>query len=890
MIETIVKRDGTHEPFDSTKLFKWAEWACKGVAKYVDWGKVVLTAVNDLPKVCKSSMLQEALIDACKDMNTWSYYKMAGRLYASQLDKKIFPEGKPTVLALHAEMAKIGYMEKLDYTEAEYAEVENLINHDLDNESVWFGLAYINGKYALKNKINNKVYETQQFVYMRMAMALGQGELNKMEVVKDYYELFNEKVLNAPTPNYVNLGTPLRGYASCCVYTTKDTADSLAVGDHIAYKMTCLSAGIGNNLQTRSVGDPVRGGAIKHRGKIFYYKAVVAATQANMQNGRGGAATTHSSVYDPEVLDILQLRNPRQTEDKRVRGMHFSLQTNKPFARIVGEDGNYSTFSMYSQPELHKAFYSDDEAKFLELYNAYLTTDEAKSKSARARDAIVSSLTEAFETGTAYLSWIDEMNRHTAFKDPIFSSNLCVAPETIITTKEGQGQIKDYVNTSVEIWNGEEWSEVTVVKTGENQKLIKVTVDSTQSLECTEYHKWYVEIDSTIVEKRTCDLVVGDKLIEFKLPYTQYTSTQQTIVSIVDEGRIDDTYCFTEHKRNMGMFNGILTGQCVETGFSSKGYDNMAQLYSDKFVFSEDGLGEQEPEIGLCSLAAINVANVRDDDHYAKATYYALKMVDKCIHLTNYPFPHLELTAKARMNAGIGMVGLAHLMAKECESYTTESGKAFIHKLAETHAWHVINASLRLGKELGNAKWMSRTKWPDGWLPIDTYCKAVDKITPNVLTRDWPKLRAEIIANKGIRNSCLINYMPSESSSKASETTNSIYPVRDLSLIKTDDTTKIYWAAPDSDKYKYSYEMAWDIPTKDMIDCYAIVQKWTDQSISADLYRKVIDDEVVYTTELIQDYLYMTEVGMKSRYYQNSKTSSGELQIEEACGGGGCKL
>ncbi len=123
MIETIVKRDGTHEPFDSTKLFKWAEWACKGVSKYVDWGKVVLTAVSDLPKVCKSSMLQEALIDTCKDMNTWSYYKMAGRLYASQLDKKIFPEGKPTVQALHAEMAKIGYMEKLDYTEAEYAEV-----------------------------------------------------------------------------------------------------------------------------------------------------------------------------------------------------------------------------------------------------------------------------------------------------------------------------------------------------------------------------------------------------------------------------------------------------------------------------------------------------------------------------------------------------------------------------------------------------------------------------------------------------------------------------------------------------------------------------------------------------------------------------------------------
>lgn len=890
MIETIVKSDGRHEPFDSTKLFKWAEWASENVSKYVDWGKVVLTAVSGLPKICKSSDLQDKLIDTCKDLNTWSYYKMAGRLYASQLNKKIYPEGRPTVKALHDKLVNLKLMVTLDYTDAEYAEIESIINHSLDKESAWFSLAYINGKYAIRDRINNKVYETAQFVYMRMAMALAIGEPNKMKVVKDYYELFSEKVLNAPTPNYVNLGTPLRGYASCCVYTNNDNKDSLAVGDHIAYIMTCMSAGIGNNLQTRSLGDPVRGGAIKHRGKIFYYKAIVAATQANMQNGRGGAATTHFSVYDPEVIDILQLRNPRQTEDKRVRGMHFSMQTNKPFARIVAQDGMYSPFSLYSQPELHKAFYSDDEAKFQALYDAYVETPEGKRKSIRARDVLNTSLTEAFETGTAYLSWIDEMNRHTPFKDVIYSSNLCVAPETLITTKEGQCQIRDSAGESVEIWNGEEWSSVRVNKTGENQKLIKVKVDSGQYLECTEYHKWYVEIDSEIVEKRTFELEVGDKLITFKLPYSDVTCPQLTVTSIVDEGRIDDTYCFTEHKRNMGMFNGILTGQCVETGFVSKGYNSMQELYSTKFIHSEDGLGEQEPEIGLCSLAAINVAKIRDDAHYAKATYYALKMIDKCIHLTEYPFPHLELTAKARLNAGVGIVGLAHLMAKESMSYQTRKGKAFIHTLAETHAWHVINASLRLGKELGNAPWMARTKWPDGWLPIDTYCKAVDSITPNNLTRDWESLRKDIVANKGIRNSCVINFMPAESSSKASEATNSVYPVRDTTLIKTDDTVKIYWAAPDSDELKYNYELAWDIGTKDLIDCYAIVQKFTDQSISADLYRKVIDDEVVGTTELIDDYLYMTKFGMKSRYYQNSKTSSGELQIEDACGGGACKL
>lgn len=752
MIETIVKNDGSLEPFDSAKLFKWAEWACSSVSKYVDWGKVVLTAVNGLPKVCKSSMLQDRLIDTCKDMNTWSYYKMAGRLYASQLNKKIYPNGKPTVQALHRQLIDLGLMIELGYTDEEYKAVEALIEHDRDYDSVWFGLAYINGKYAIRDATTNRVYETQQFVYMRMAMALASDETeDKLLHVENWYKYFKKKIINAPTPNYVNLGTPLRGLASCCVYTTKDTAGSLAAGDHIAYVMTCISAGIGNQLQTRTIGDPVRGGRIKHRGKLFYYKAVVAATQANMQGGRGGAATGHFSVYDPEVIDILQARNPRQTEDKRIRGMHFGMQTNKTFARLVADDLDYSTFSMRTQSDLHKSFFGDG-VEFDVKYKAYVETDEAKRRSMRARDSLVTSLTEAFETGTAYLSWIDEMNRHTASKDPIISSNLC-----------------------------------------------------------------------------------------------------------------------------------------LETGFSSKGYDSVDQLYSTEFINSPDGLGEQEPEIGLCSLAAINVANVDSDAEYAEAAYYALKMIDKCIHITKYPFPHLELTAKARMNAGIGIVGLAYLMAKNQQSYMTRTGKAFIHTAAETHAWHVINASLRLGKELGNAPWMPRTKWPEGWLPIDTYCKAVDNITPNNLTRDWEGLRGDIIANKGIRNSCLMNHMPSESSSKASETTNSVYPVRDLSLIKTDDTVKIYWAAPDSDRLKYDYEMAWDVPTRDLIDDYAIIQKFTDQGISADLYRKVIDDEVIYTDEIIGDYLYMTEVGMKSRYYQNSKTSSGELQIEESCGDS-CKL
>lgn len=41
------------------------------------------------------------------------------------------------------------------------------------------------------------------------------------------------------------------------------------------------------------------------------------------------------------------------------------------------------------------------------------------------------------------------------------------------------------------------------------------------------------------------------------------------IVDVEYNNRISDTYCFTEHKRHMGMFNGILTGQCAEIALHS---------------------------------------------------------------------------------------------------------------------------------------------------------------------------------------------------------------------------------------------------------------------------------------------------------------------------------
>lgn len=426
MIKTIIKRDGSKEEFKPYKLNKWAEWASNNLGKYVDWSSIVMQTAATIGQECTSKHLQEQLIRVCLDNDSWSYYKMAGRLLAALLDKEIYPEGKPTIQQLHNKLIPLGLMVDMGYTDEEYAKLEKAIKHDKDYECVYFGLDFINSKYAIKDRVKGVVYETAQFVYMRMAMSLAQDEENKVAEATEWYNLFSDNVINAPTPNYVNLGTKLRGLSSCCVYTTNDNWPSLAVGDHIAYAMTCMSSGIGSHIKTRSIGDSVRSGAIKHMGKLPYYRGLQGAVQANMQAGRGGAATVYYTCYDPEIRDLLQLRNPRQVEDKKIRGLHYNMGSNKTFARAIATDGDFFTFSYKDHPDLYEAQYSGDQTEFERLYEKYSKSKAAQKNKLRARDILGVSEQEAYETGTAYLHFTDEMNRHTPFKDKIYSSNLCV--------------------------------------------------------------------------------------------------------------------------------------------------------------------------------------------------------------------------------------------------------------------------------------------------------------------------------------------------------------------------------------------------------------------------------------------------------------------------------
>lgn len=139
-------------------------------------------------------------------------------------------------------------------------------------------------------------------------------------------------------------------------------------------------------------------------------------------------------------------------------------------------------------------------------------------------------------TGKGYFFFPDKANRKRPqwYVDQgldIKSPQLCVVPETLILTKQGYKEIASFEDKAVEIWNGNEWSNVLVRKTGSDQKVIKVKTKHGYEIECTPEHKFYKVIRNEksgvtkTYEVAAKDLKRGDKLIKFDLPIIEGEET-----------------------------------------------------------------------------------------------------------------------------------------------------------------------------------------------------------------------------------------------------------------------------------------------------------------------------------------------------------------------------
>ncbi len=296
-------------------------------------------------------------------------------------------------------------------------------------------------------------------------------------------------------------------------------------------------------------------------------------------------------------------------------------------------------------------------------------------------------------------------------------------------------------------------------------------------------------------------------------------------------------------------------------------------------------IDDENGEIALCILSAINVGTLKTLDDLEELCELAVRALEEIIDYQNYPIRAAEISTKARRSLGVGYIGLAHYLARNHVGYDDDRAWKIVHDLSEAFQYYLLKASNKLAQERGACEYFDKTKYSDGVLPIDTYKKDVDTIVPNVLNYDWDGLRNDI-RQHGLRHSTLSAQMPSESSSVVSNATNGIEPPRGYLSVKKSKKGPLKQIVPQYQTLKNYYTLLWDMPSNEgYINIVAVMQKFFDQAISGNWsYNPTqFENNEVPMSKMINDLLTTYKMGWKTSYYQNTydyKTDPSELEDE----------
>ena len=296
-------------------------------------------------------------------------------------------------------------------------------------------------------------------------------------------------------------------------------------------------------------------------------------------------------------------------------------------------------------------------------------------------------------------------------------------------------------------------------------------------------------------------------------------------------------------------------------------------------------IDDEQGEIALCILSAINVGVLKELDDLEELCELAVRALEEIIDYQRYPIKAAEISTKARRSLGVGYIGLAHYLAKNQVLYTEKKALTKVHELTEAFQYYLLKASNKLAQERGACDYFDRTKYSEGILPIDTYKKDLDEVCNIKLKYDWDSLRNSI-KQHGLRHSTLSAQMPSESSSVVSNATNGIEPPRGYLSVKKSKKGPLKQIVPQYQTLKNYYTLLWDMPGNEgYINIVAVMQKFFDQAISGNWsYNPThFENNEVPMSVMIQDMLTTYKLGWKTSYYQNTydyKTDPSEIEEE----------
>lgn len=763
--------------------------------------------------------------------------------------------------------------------------------------------------YALKTNDKKTFLENYEQHMVIVALYLAQGD-NYFAL--ELLDTLMKQVYQPATPTMLNAGRSRRGeLVSCYLLSIDDSMNSINYNEGVARTLSKYGGGVALNLsRLRARGESIKEVEGCAKGVIPVAKSLEMSFQYADQLGqRPGAGAVYLNVFHADLPEFLDTKKVNADEGLRLATISTGLIIPDKFMELAKKN---EPFYMFYPHNIHKHYGVHlDDMNMSEMYDTLVADTRIKKREGSARDILNQVAKMQLQSGYPYLMFKDNANKVHALKDigDIHQSNLCVSGDTKILTKEyGYVDIETVSGQDLHVWNGQEWSKAPIRQTGENQELIRVTLSNGMHLDCTPYHKFYIyDANENIIEVRAGELQPESRLIEFSLPNENDNIVimnantlpdgllelqEKGVHSQIQDGRLAvkkapifveridtlrgryDTYCFNESKRHMGMFNGILTGQCVE----------IMQLQE----VSEIGNYGEEWDIKRdisCNLGSLNIANVMDDKNMYEAVFAAMKAltaVSNMSHIDNAPG---VVKANDELHSvGLGVMNLHGYLAKNLIPYDSDEAKEFANVFFAAMNYYSILASMHIARKTKTKfKDFEKSEYAKGtyfdkyieqdFLPKTPLVKALFEGMDLPTQENWATL-ARRVQKHGLYHAYRLAIAPTQSISYVQNATSSVMPIVDLIERRAYGDMETYYPMPFLDELTAAvYQTAYSIDQMKLIDLISVIQGHVDQGISTILYV----NSTTSTRELARLYAYAHHKGLKSLYYTRNKL----LSVEE---------
>jgi len=426
----VKKRNGELQDIAFDKILNRVKKICKEINIKLNVTALVIKVIDQLYDGIETTKIDELTCEQCASLVTsnYAYQKLANALIISNLHKTTSSNYYHIINELYYYKDVNGKHSPLinkkifDLIILHHERYSSIIDYNRDYNLDYFGFKTLEKSYLLK--INNRIVERPQHMWMRVSIALHEDNFDKVE--ETYYYL-SQLYFTHATPTLFNAGTPRQQLSSCYLIAMED--DSIQ-GIYNTLSECALiskhSGGIGLHIHNiRANGSEIRGTNGSSNGIVPMLKVFNATARYCDQGGgkRNGSFAVYLEPWHSDIMDFLELRKNHGDEEMKARDLFYALWTPDLFMERVKNNGEWTLMCPDKCPGLSDVY----GEQFNILYTKYETENKG-NKTIKARELWFKILDSQMETGTPYILYKDACNKKSNQQNlgTIKSSNLCV--------------------------------------------------------------------------------------------------------------------------------------------------------------------------------------------------------------------------------------------------------------------------------------------------------------------------------------------------------------------------------------------------------------------------------------------------------------------------------